>query len=341
MEDTLGKRISANRKRLGLTQEQLAEQLGISPQAVSKWENDQTCPDITILPRLAEIFGVSTDVLLGREEPAREGTVHQAEVVDPAEEEKGSKTKFEFHWDGGKKGAFSFAVFVLLVGGAYLAAKLLQLEMSFWDVLWPSAIIGIGFAGILYKFSFFNIACLLFGSFFLAKQFIPVPLPVDGGVIWAVLILLWGVSLLVDVMRKRKKGRFHIHYTDKNGNTHTGERREELDLEEDGFSYDASFGESTQKVTLERMQEGEINTSFGAYTVDLTGVQTVTPDCTLEANVSFGELTLIVPRRFMVRVDSSTSFAGFDIKGHPDSDPQGTICLEANVSFGEIQVVYE
>ena len=63
MEQTLGKRIVANRKRIGLTQEQLAEQLGVTAQAVSKWENDQSCPDITILPQLADIFGISTDAL--------------------------------------------------------------------------------------------------------------------------------------------------------------------------------------------------------------------------------------------------------------------------------------
>ena len=65
MEETLGKRIAANRKRLGITQDRLAEQLGVTPQAVSKWENDQSCPDIATLPKLAEIFGISVDALLG------------------------------------------------------------------------------------------------------------------------------------------------------------------------------------------------------------------------------------------------------------------------------------
>ena len=48
MEKTLGKRIMLHRKALGLTQEQLAEKLGVTAQAVSKWENDQSCPDIYI-----------------------------------------------------------------------------------------------------------------------------------------------------------------------------------------------------------------------------------------------------------------------------------------------------
>lgn len=64
MEQTMGKRIAANRKRLGLTQEQMAEKLGVTAQAVSKWENDQTCPDISLLPALAEILETSVDALL-------------------------------------------------------------------------------------------------------------------------------------------------------------------------------------------------------------------------------------------------------------------------------------
>ena len=59
MEQTLGKRIMENRKRLGWTQDRLAEQMGVSAQAVSKWENDQSCPDISLLPKLVELFGIT------------------------------------------------------------------------------------------------------------------------------------------------------------------------------------------------------------------------------------------------------------------------------------------
>ncbi len=64
MNSTLGQRISTLRHKKKLTQDELAEKLGISPQAVSKWENDQTCPDISLLPLLAKILGVSVDELL-------------------------------------------------------------------------------------------------------------------------------------------------------------------------------------------------------------------------------------------------------------------------------------
>lgn len=64
METTMGNRIGMLRRRKGMKQEELAEKLGVSPQAVSKWENNQTCPDITLLPKLAQLLGVSVDELL-------------------------------------------------------------------------------------------------------------------------------------------------------------------------------------------------------------------------------------------------------------------------------------
>ena len=64
MDMTIGKRIALLRKEKGLTQEELANTMGVSPQAVSKWENDQTCPDISALPKLSRLFGVTVDELL-------------------------------------------------------------------------------------------------------------------------------------------------------------------------------------------------------------------------------------------------------------------------------------
>ena len=69
MNTTLGKRIAALRHEKELKQDELAEKLGVSSQAVSKWENDQTCPDISLLPLLAKTLGVSVDELLsGKQE---------------------------------------------------------------------------------------------------------------------------------------------------------------------------------------------------------------------------------------------------------------------------------
>ena len=69
MDTSLGKRIATLRKEKGMTQDDIAQKLDVSSQAVSKWENDQTCPDISLLPRLANILGITVDELLsGKEE---------------------------------------------------------------------------------------------------------------------------------------------------------------------------------------------------------------------------------------------------------------------------------
>lgn len=61
----LNEQIAFLRKQKGLTQETLANMLGVTNQAVSKWESEQCCPDITLLPELARIFSVSIDKLMG------------------------------------------------------------------------------------------------------------------------------------------------------------------------------------------------------------------------------------------------------------------------------------
>lgn len=58
--------ISFYRKKQGLTQEELAKKLGVTNQSVSKWESAQCCPDIGLLPMLADIFEISIDELFGR-----------------------------------------------------------------------------------------------------------------------------------------------------------------------------------------------------------------------------------------------------------------------------------
>lgn len=64
MNETIGNRITKYRKAKGMTQEELSNVLGVSAQAVSKWENDASCPDISLLPQLCRVLGISTDELL-------------------------------------------------------------------------------------------------------------------------------------------------------------------------------------------------------------------------------------------------------------------------------------
>ena len=62
---TIGKNIADLRKSNGMTQEQLAETLGVSSQTVSKWENEVTMPDIMLLPVIAGCFDITVDELYG------------------------------------------------------------------------------------------------------------------------------------------------------------------------------------------------------------------------------------------------------------------------------------
>lgn len=75
--ENFGSTLKELRKKRGLTQEQLAEYLGISSQAVSKWENNISYPDVSLLPVLANYFQVSTDELLGVDTAKRTETIQK------------------------------------------------------------------------------------------------------------------------------------------------------------------------------------------------------------------------------------------------------------------------
>ena len=328
MEETLGKRIVQHRKQLGLTQDQLAERLGVTAQAVSKWENDQSCPDITMLPKLAEIFSTTTDALLGHETPP----VCQAEVVETSPGEEAEKG-FEFHWDGGRKHALGYAVLVLMVGVLTLLSNVLGWSASFWEILWPSFLLMFGLLGLYPRFSFFRLGCTLFGTYFLLDNLGAIPFTVGGDVIFPTLLILFGLSLLGDAFRKPKKPTFHC-------STKGHKNKANFTAGDERFTFSGSFGESEQFVELPRLSEGEINISFGDFTVDLSGVQAVSSNCTLSLNCSFGELTLLVPRCYQVQPQNHTAFAQIHTCGHPSDSPTGVIHVEASASFGEIHIKY-
>lgn len=77
-QSTMGRFLAALRKEKGLTQQQTAEKLGVSNKAVSRWERDETAPDISLLPEIAALFGVSCDELLG-------GGLIETEIIYRAE----------------------------------------------------------------------------------------------------------------------------------------------------------------------------------------------------------------------------------------------------------------
>ena len=79
-ENLLAGRIAQLRKEAGMTQEQLGNALGLTYQSVSKWENGLSCPDVQLLPQLADLFHVTLDDLFGREAPQPQRTAEQEEA---------------------------------------------------------------------------------------------------------------------------------------------------------------------------------------------------------------------------------------------------------------------
>lgn len=78
---TLGERLIQLRAKAGLSQDTLAEQLGVSRQSVSKWENDASVPDLEKLVKLSGVFGVSLDELVKGEVPDSAAPVVKVDVT--------------------------------------------------------------------------------------------------------------------------------------------------------------------------------------------------------------------------------------------------------------------
>lgn len=329
MEQTLGKRIMENRKRLGWTQDRLAEQLGVSAQAVSKWENDQSCPDISLLPKLAELFGITVDELLGREQEK----VFEAEVVrDEKDDEKG----ITLNWEGGKTWGIAAGLTVLVTAALMIAAYFVPaLHAPFWGTLWPAAMLVGGLVYMIEGFSFLKLGVAVMGGYFLLDHLGVFSVDL-GDLVFPILLVILGLSLLGDALKKkRKRGKWQVQ-----GKNSKEKKSFTCSEREGSFRAENSFGEQTFLVTIDKLNRGWAEVSFGESVVDLTGVDSVGENCRLEADVSFGEMTIRCPRRFRMACNNSGSFGGMEYHGSPDEDPQGTITLDGSTSFGSLVIEY-
>ncbi len=344
MEDTLGKRICTNRKRLGLTQDALADQLGVTAQAVSKWENDQSCPDITMVPRLAQIFGITTDELLGMGKQE----VHTAEIVTEKETEPegihiSNGGDWELKWDSGRKTSLALGLWILLTGGLLL---LLQADvfgpaesytLGLWDILWPVGLLVFGLFGLFPKFSLFRLGCALFGIYYLLALLRILPFLFGSSGLLPIFLLLFGLWLLTNALGKPKKGQFQITH---DGKDITGANANYCHLDGECFDCAVSFGEKQHPIVLPRLAGGEARVSFGQMTIDLTGCEELADGATIDLNCSFGELEVLVPKRWRVVPTSRTSFASIETKGSTSPDANAVLNLNCSASFGEISIRY-
>lgn len=123
---TIADRIQSLRKQKGMSQEELADKIGVSRQAVSKWESEQSTPDLDKVVIMSELFEVTTDYLLKGIEPvAVNDHKTMADVVDEKilNEKNGRRAKSILKWVLIGLGAFltidaiSLIVFLILNGG--------------------------------------------------------------------------------------------------------------------------------------------------------------------------------------------------------------------------------
>ena len=336
MEDSIGKRIMHHRKNLGFTQDQLAEKLGVTAQAVSKWENDQSCPDISMLVTLSDIFGITTDALLGKEPP-----VHQAEIVtddDFCDHDDDNQIHTSSNWnlqiESGRHWALCFALWVLGVGIQILFSNLQNWDLALWSTLWTTGLALYGLFGLLQKFSFFSVGCFFFGSYFMLDNLNLLPFSLNRSVIFPVVLILFGLSLTVDALKKPKKSKFRVT---RNGKSI---KKIEYNVGGDRITYNAEFADHTQEICMDKLRSGTVSGKFGDFELDFTQVKELAEDCHLEVSCSFGDMTLIIPQRFEVKPVTKTSFGEISFDGHPDANPQGVIQLDATANFSDITIEY-
>ena len=330
-QTTIGGRIKYHRKRLGMTQEQLAARMGVSAQAVSKWENDLSCPDISILPELAALFGISVDELLGK------SSAETVRTAEPIEEEK------QKPWSGSwslrlKNSGLIFALFILTVGALLLVNYFCAFEVSTWTVLWTLALVYIGISGLLGGFSLFCLVMSLGGLGFLLSAYGILTIHLGWGILLPALLLLWGLSLVLDILF----GKHRRHHGKSKTTVHNNKKLHHEYSCDDGYLHcEMSFGEYRAAVVTPMLKGGSIDSSFGDFTVDFSACESLAPSCRIDVDNSFGELILLVPDKFRAEVNRDGGFAAnIEIKGAPAAETQGVLFLEIDNSFGNVVLRY-
>lgn len=331
-QQSMGKRIMQLRKEKGYTQEQLAEMMGVSAQAVSKWENDVSCPDISILPQLAEKLGVSTDELLGVK-PIEPKVV----IVDAQKNKNDGDGQFSVSWDGGneaKKDGIWFAVLVIVLGAAFLIQRVGNLSFGIWGIVWPAALIVVGISWMIKRFSFFSLTVAGLGLYYLLFNLEVTTFVLSWSVIWPGLLVLLGLTILYETLIPHKHSWCGVNFK--------GNKQTKSDyVENNGFlRYDCAFCEENRRVAVEDFSGGDIDLSFGKSELDLTKVLHVSPNAKLEVDVSFGTFDLIVPRSMRIYLKSDKAFGSIQMNGEANADATESLVVDGDVSFGTMNIIY-
>lgn len=336
MEETLGKRIAAYRKSLGMTQDALAEQLGITAQAVSKWENEQSCPDITMLPKLAEIFNCTTDELLGIASKAlqnAEKTAPQPSLEDPEENSPWSCRK-ALAAPGTALGFWLFLTGLVALIDAVRLPPYDLADISLVHIAICCGIFVFGFFSLFRRFSPLRLGCALAGGAFIFNL---IAEPSIGDMDWYVPLLagvaLFGLDMFFDALLGRKRAVPMGHRV-------PSCMKNSFECEGESFDCSTSFGEDNHLIAMPLLSRGRAEVSFGEMTLDLTGCQEFASVCHLELHSSFGELNVLLPRSCRAETAIKTAFAACDTFGAPDLEANSRIYVNGNAYFGHVTIRY-
>ena len=329
-KETIGKRISDLRKSKGMTQEQLAQRVGVTAQAVSKWENDLSCPDISILPQLAEALGVTTDELLGRA------------PIQPYETEAkaGGKHHVSVRLKLNKAEKVIFALLLMAIGMVFLlnALHVIQLGegITFWSVLWPFLVACMGILACRSELNPVSIGLFLFGVYMLLfnLHIIPAQYRLTWAMAWPAALILIGITILLHfVLPKRNKEGSAIFEVEKGDPVFDC-------TDEGGFvRIDSAFTSQTKRVKAgERFTGAKIDSSFGSLELDLTQAE-IQDGALIDADVSFGALIVRLPASVGAKTSCKSAFGGCEC---PPGDPNALVRVQitGDVSFGKIEVQY-
>lgn len=331
MEETLGKRIAQHRKGLGLTQDALAEQLGVTAQAVSKWENNQSYPDITMLPKLAEIFDTTTDALLGvgakesLDLPANADTIHED---TGAAEETGNLRKAM-----ASPGA-AFGVWLFLTGAVLFVTKMRNMLCGIEDIAIACGVFAFGLYGFFRRFSLLRLGCAAAGGIFVLQLLNTSIGDIDWTVPLAAAIALFGLDLFIDSIRGPKG----VWWKMPEGHLPEAASRNYCTYDGSRFDCAVCFGEGHRLIQLPVLTGGQADVTFGQLTIDLSGCAEIQEGCTIDLRCGFGSLNILIPRKYRVETTASSAFGAVEEKETPLPEAEGTIYLNCRASFGQITV---
>ena len=338
-ENTLGKRIAMLRRNQGWTQEQLGEKVGVSAQAVSKWENDQACPDITTLPLLADLFGVTTDELLGLK--PIEPHVVILDKEPERNEDHADSGSFELRLDKVDQwGSICICIMAILISVTLILRSTTPLfnreGVNVWNYIWPIILFAIGMRQVRRNIVF-GISAMAIGVY----EFIWFGWGVPFEIKWYVLLLVVAVACLVRILLKKlgvipeKAGEPFIEV---NGKKPT----RVVEYSDDGMFMTAelSFGSNEVVYPYDTIKGMKVETNFGDHRIDLRNIRHFVNDPVLEIEVNFGNVVVLLPDNVKLHKTSETAFGAFRVKGEPSSSADQIAYFRTEVNFGNLEIRY-